>query len=288
MMDKLIISGEEYFLIPRGAALIGSLEDSPGADSDEFPQHTISFLYDYWCARFSVTNAQFGKFAEETGFVTLAEKIGWAYVFNPRVDKWEKTEGADWRHPTGPESGIENLIDHPAVSIGFFDAQAFMDWLNENFGHELPQECQFSLPTEVEWEKAARGPNGRCYPWGEEFNGLGCWYESRDQVGTMPVGSFSPAGDSAYGCADMAGNTWDWTITLWGPEKDTQQFKYPYQADDGREDQVAGKDYYRIIRGGSFKNNPEALHCACRDLDPVAYALNNLGFRVFITPSRKS
>jgi iron(II)-dependent oxidoreductase len=100
----------------------------------------------------------------------------------------------------------------------------------------------------------------------------------------MPVGVFSPDGDSPYGCADMAGNTWDWTTTLWGPEKDNQQFTYPYIASDGREDQVAGKDYYRIIRGGSFKNNPEALRCACRDLDPVTFALNNLGFRVFITP----
>jgi formylglycine-generating enzyme required for sulfatase activity len=283
-MDRLIISSEVYFLIPQGPALIGSLQDTPGAFSDEFPQHTINFPYDYWCARFPVTNSQFGIFVEETGYTTLAEKIGWAFVFNPGVDKWEKAEGADWRHPTGPESGIEDLGNHPAVSIGLFDAQAYTDWLNQKLTHELPRGYKFGLPTEVEWEKAARGTDGRSYPWGEEFNGLGCWYESREEVGTMSVGSFSPAGDSPYGCADMAGNTWDWTTTLWGPDKDTQQFKYPYTVSDGREDQVLGKDYYRVIRGGSFKNNPEALRCACRDIDPVTFALNNLGFRVFITP----
>lgn len=285
-MEMLRIGGCDYQWIPRGPCLIGSPAGDPFADEDEFPQHTVEFPYDYWCDRLPVTNRDFQQFVNETGYVTLSEKIGWAYVFVPGVDEWQKIEGADWQHPTGPDSRITELLDHPVVSTGFFDAVAYIDWLNQKFGGELPEGYRFSLPTEVEWEKAARGPDGRRYPWGDEFNGLGCWYESWEQVGTMPVGSFSPEGDSPYGCADMAGNTWDWTTTLWGPERYTRLFKYPYRMDDGREDQVAGRDYFHIIRGGSFKNSPDALRCACRDLDPVEYALNNLGFRVFITPDQ--
>lgn len=284
-MSDLFISGVEYKSIPNGDCIIGSADDDPLAWGDEHPLHTIQFPYDYWCARFPLTNQQFDQFVSETGFITLAEKLGWAFVFNSNGDVWEKIEGADWRFPTGPGEGIESKMNHPAAVIGFYDALAYLEWLNQRFSADLPEGYQLALPTEVEWEKVARGPGRYRYPWGDDWDRtLACWYESRDEVGTMPIGSFSPAGDCVYGCADMAGNIWEWTSTLWGPDKETQSFKYPYQGDDGREDQAAGKDYFRIIRGGSFKNDPEALRSACRDLDPPDYALNNLGFRVFITP----
>ena len=79
-----------------------------------FPSTRFEFPYVYWCARLPVTNRQFLQFATETKYLTLAEKLGWAYVFVPGMDEWHKTEGADWRHPTGPDSGIEELLDHPS------------------------------------------------------------------------------------------------------------------------------------------------------------------------------
>jgi formylglycine-generating enzyme required for sulfatase activity len=287
MKHRLRIGGSEYLLIPEGRFLVGSKEGDPEAFTTEFPQHELSLDYSFWCARFPITNLEFSKFVEETKFITLAEKLGWAFVFRPGPDTWEKVRGASWQHPVGPESRIDQLLDHPAVSIGFNDALAYVEWLNIEIPHNLPEGYQFSLPSEVEWEKAARGPNGNRYPWGDDFNpDKACWYESRQEVGTTSVGTYSSDSDSFYGCAGMAGNIWEWTTTLWGPEKDTPLFSYPYRVDDGREDQVAGKDFFRVIRGGSFKNNPEALRSACRDIDPPSYALNNLGFRVFITPKK--
>jgi len=82
----------------------------------------------------------------------------------------------------------------------------------------------------------------------------------------------------------MSGNVWEWTLTLWGEDRDKSDYVYPYAVDDGREDLGAGDGVYRIIRGGSFKDDMKGVRCACRDLDPPNYSLNNLGFRVFAAP----
>ena len=102
MKNRLRIGGSDYLLIPEGRFLVGSEEGDSEAFDDEFPQHEFSIDYPYWCARFPITNLEFLKFVRDTGFVTLAEKLGWAYVFNPGPDIWEKVEGASWLHPTGP------------------------------------------------------------------------------------------------------------------------------------------------------------------------------------------
>jgi formylglycine-generating enzyme required for sulfatase activity len=140
----------------------------------------------------------------------------------------------------------------------------------------------------VEWEKAARGPEGLIFPWGNTFDPELCSYIESDPVGTRPVGTYSPGGDSIYGIADMAGNVWDWTITLWGQDKDNAEFVYPYNPSDGRQDVGADETNYRIIRGGSFKNEFWASRSACRDLDPPKFSLNNLGFRLFLGPELRS
>jgi formylglycine-generating enzyme required for sulfatase activity len=86
------------------------------------------------------------------------------------------------------------------------------------------------------------------------------------------------------GIADLSGNVWEWTITLWCEDKHTPAFVYPYHHEDGREDRQAGERIYRIIRGGSFKDDYKGVRCACRDLDPPGYALNNVGFRFILAP----
>jgi formylglycine-generating enzyme required for sulfatase activity len=197
---------------------------------------------------------------------------------------WGKVQDASWERPLGEEVSAGDLDHHPVVQVCWHDARAYCDWLNQQHIHELPEDCQFRLPSEAEWEKAARGPKGRVYPWGDDFDADLCNSRESGRIHTVQIGTFSPGADSHYGLADMSGNIWEWTITLWGSDKDTSSYTYPYDSLDGREDLIAGDEVYRIIRGGSYKDDKKAVRAACRDLDPPQYALSNLGFRVFVKP----
>jgi formylglycine-generating enzyme required for sulfatase activity len=282
--ENLKIGGMEFVRVPKGGFIMGSREDNELAWGDEFPQHTLDIPYDYWIGRFPVTNGEFRAFVRATAYVTRAEKEGWCWAWNRQDEKWEKVEGASWAHPTGDRRGDADLVDHPVVQVCWYDAVAFCGWLNEAQGDGLPQGYRFSLPNEAEWEKAARGPEGREWPWGNEFDEGLCNSKLSGKVHTIAVGSHSPRGDSTYGAADMSGNVWEWTITLWGDDRDKPSYVYPYDSQDGREALPAGEECYRIIRGGSFKDDMKGVRCAVRDLDPPHYSLNNLGFRVFVVP----
>jgi len=232
-LEVYTLAGLEFVLVPKGKFIMGGM-----AVENEKPKGEIGIPYDYWMARFPVTNAQYNQFI-------LPVKA---------------------KHPVSNWTGIK---DHPVVNVNWNHAMSYCMWLNDEFAHELPDGYIFRLPTEAEWEKAARGTDGREYPWGNVFDPTRANCEKFSQA-TTPVGQFSPRGDSPYGCADMIGNVWEWCHSLYKP--------YPYKTNDGREDEIAAGN--RIFRGGSYANDKSAARCAYR-VDYVPDVLNNyIGFRV--------
>ncbi len=274
-----------FVRIPAGPFLMGSTEDNGLADDDERPQHTLNLDYDYYLGRFPVTNAGFARFVEATGYRTQAEREGGGWVYDPEKDKWNKTQGAVWRHPRGPGSGIEGQEDHPVLQVSWHDALAYIEWLNKTFAADLPQGYVFALPSEAEWEKASRGEFGNEWPWGNAWQEGLCNSKEAGIGATTPVGRFSPQGDSPYGCADMAGNVWEWTRSLWGRNRNMPDFKYPYRlGDDGREDLKAGDNVYRVLRGGSFNDEHWGVRTTVRNWDNPKLGYRDNGFRVGVLP----
>ena len=142
---------------------------------------------------------------------------------------------------------------HPVVHVTWNDAAAYCEWLSEK------TQKTYRLPSEAEWEKAARGKDGRIYPWGNTWNPANVNSREGGRGGTSEVGSYS-FGASPYFLLDMSGNVWEWTRTIW----DEGKYKYPYQAEDGRENMDRGDDITRVLRGGSFYLNVDLARCACR------------------------
>jgi formylglycine-generating enzyme required for sulfatase activity len=230
--------------IPAGPFLMGSTDDDKQAEDNEKPQHTLE-LPDYFIGKYPVTNAEYQAFVRETGHSP------------PR----------HWDGETYPEE----KGDHPVVTVTWWDAMAYCQWLNEKSGKA------YRLPTEAEWEKAARGADGRLYPWGNDWDPARLNSQEGGVGYTTSVGQYAPAGDSPYGAADMAGNVWEWTLSLFEP--------YPYDSEDGREDLKGGE--VRVLRGGSYYNVQFFARCAARGrLYPGNwhYNLSLLGFRVVVPP----
>lgn len=140
------------------------------------------------------------------------------------------------------------------------------------------------LHREAEWEKAARGTHGRIYPWGDAWDADRCNTRELGLGETTPVGIFLQ-GTSAYGCLDMAGNVWEWTCSLWGSGWSEPDYKYPYVADDGRENVEASDKMIRVLRGGSFIIDRDDARCAFRfRLFPYFDFYDYFGFRVVVSP----
>lgn len=174
------------------------------------------------------------------------------------------------------------LESHPIVNVSWHDAMEYCRWLSEMTGKPV------TLPSEAQWEKAARGnADKRAYPWGNEWDETKCNTSDLGISGTTPVGIF-PDGVSPYGCLDMIGNVWEWTISLWGKGVSKPDFKYPYSLADGRENPEADGKVLRVVRGGSFVSARDFCRCAYRNRYFSHINWNYYGFRVaisFISPN---
>ena len=258
--------GFDWVTIPDGEFLMGSDKTTDKlAYDDETPQHTLH-LPEYRIARVPVTVAQFAAFmAANQGYRTTAEVQGSARNWTGLV--WKQIRGADWAHPHGPQSDVRAKQDHPVTCVSWQDAVAFCRWAGVR------------LPTEAEWEKAARGSDGRIWPWGnrEPNNGV-CNFDMT--VGdTTPVGHY-PDGKSPHGLLDVAGNVWEWTSSMWGKHANKPEFGYPYDVKDGRENPNAPVSVRRVLRGGSFGRGSPYVRCAYRGRNLPLDRYDLVGFRV--------
>jgi formylglycine-generating enzyme required for sulfatase activity len=281
---------EGMILVPAGLFLMGStshdidklLEIDLNIETvrldNEIPQRDV-YLSAYFIDKYPVTNAEYKKFIESDGYNQKGfwSDAGWQYISQSKP--LENSEA---------DSILNGESDCPVVNISWYEAQAFAKWAGKR------------LLTEAEWEKAARGRDGRIYPWGDTFEktNLNC-AESKNERPT-PVTKY-PQGQSFYGCFDMAGNVWEWTADWYdsqyygrAPEKDPQGPKdaeqNPYY---GRPEEVGISIYdlkpstgtktlsgCKVLRGGSW-NGSGVVHvrCANRDYDEPIYKNDTIGFR---------
>jgi formylglycine-generating enzyme required for sulfatase activity len=282
---KLTVPFElDLIRIPAGEFLMGSAKTTEAdAYDNELPQHRLS-VAEFYIARTPVTVAQFSAFVKAAGYTTQAEQEGFGWVMKRKGGteaEWGKEKGANWQHPVGPQTSVAKKVDHPVTQVSWHDARAFVDWLNRSAAGVVPAGLTFRLPSEAEWEKAARGTDGRIWPWGNTWDAARCNCES--QIGdTTPVGQYSPQGDSPYGCVDMAGNVWEWTVSLWGKDVEKPDYKYPYTAGDGRENVRAPDEVRRELRGGSFDGPRGVVRCAYRISFNPGDRSGSDGFRVVL------
>jgi len=298
-------------MIPGGTFLMGSDHHYP----EEAPAHKVA-VDAFWIDRHCVTNDAFERFIAATGYVTLAERpvdandypgadpallVPSSVVFVPPPGPvelgnhfawWAYVPGADWRHPRGPDSSVAGLGDHPVVHVAFEDAEAYARWAGK------------ALPTEAEWEFAARGGlDGAEFCWGDAFTPGGrymanTWqgqfpWENLEEDGhrwTSPVGAFPPNG---HGLHDMAGNVWEWT-TDWYQEHArtarhpccTMQNPRGGERDGSCDPHVRGvRVPRRVIKGGSHLCAPN--YCrryrpAARMAQPVDTGTSHVGFRCIV------
>ena len=233
--DVRSFGGMEMVYVPAGKFRMGSNDGAKWAQKGEKPAHEV-FVEGFWIDRTPVTNEEYRRFVQATT--------------HQKPKHWE-----GGRIPKGKEA-------HPVVCVSWRDARAYCRWRSGQAGVAI------RLPTEAEWEKAARGTHEWLYPWGDEFDQRKCNSAEGGAGDTWPVGRYSP-GDSPYGLADMAGNVWEWTGSLYKP--------YPYDAPDGREDPEA--DGRRVVRGGSWNGNQRIVRAAFRYNIEPSYVYDDVGFR---------
>ncbi|MCA9471774.1 MAG: SUMF1/EgtB/PvdO family nonheme iron enzyme [Nitrospirales bacterium] len=255
--------------VPAGVFLMG----------DETQECTIP--YDYRISKYPITNAQFQAFVDAGGYRMEAY---WPEAIQAGILNSGRIQG---RYDDQPRIGLEvfgepfNLPNHPVVGITWYEALAFTRWLNEEIRKrgELPDSCSVQLPNEPEWEKAARGTDGRTYPWGNGPDPNKANYKDTGINNTSAVGCF-PHGASPYGIEDMSGNVWEWTRSVWREEG------YPIDQEGWKkqEDLAASQESPRVVRGGSFGFTDFDLRCAVRSSFHPVIRYGDLGFRVVVSP----
>ncbi|MEM7534029.1 MAG: SUMF1/EgtB/PvdO family nonheme iron enzyme [Chloroflexota bacterium] len=242
---------DEWIHIAAGSFWMGSHE-SEDASYYEKPQHQQVIEKAYWIGKYPVTNQQYERFVSEQGY--------------PALGHWE-----------GQHVPMQ-LCNHPVVNVSWTDAYAYCQWLSEKLGRRV------HLPSEAQWERAARGQTKNIYPWGDQFDTIFCNVNDTGIGTTSAVGIFTD-GASPDGCMDMAGNVWEWTRSLWGRNIGEPEYKYPYQLGD----EMKSSDLYTtsnsrkrwIIRGGSWSSIQGKVDARCaRRWSQTDRKIDELGFRV--------
>ncbi|XP_038264864.1 formylglycine-generating enzyme isoform X2 [Dermochelys coriacea] len=272
-------------LIPTGMFTMGT--DEPEIQQDgEWPARRVH-VSQFYMDRYEVSNAEFEKFVNATGYVTEAEKFGDSFVFEGMLSKQVKTEiqqavaaapwwmpvkGANWRQPEGPDSNISKRMDHPVLHVSWNDAVAYCTWAGKR------------LPTEAEWEYSCRGGlENRLFPWGNKLQPKGQHYANTWQgefpisntgedgyKGTAPVTAFPPNG---YGLYNIVGNAWEWTSDWWAVHHSAGETHNPKGPSSGTD---------RVKKGGSYmchKSYCYRYRCAARSQNTPDSSASNLGFR---------
>ena len=305
------LSGGEFSM---GAADAPDMNDvGMKATEDSRPVHRV-YVDGFWMDKTDVTNQQFEAFVKATGYITVAERkpraedypgappenlVAGSIVFSPpdhpvplndHFQWWSYVHGANWRHPLGPESDIKGKENYPVVQIAYEDALAYAKWAGKR------------LPTEAEWEFAARGGlSGKPFVWGEEFRPNGKWMANTHQgtfpvkdtgedghVGITAVAQYPPNG---YGLFDMAGNVWQWTSDWYRPDYYQQLVaaggvtRNP-QGPDSPFDPAEPAEKKKVHRGGSFLCTDQ--YCSrymvgTRGKGEISTGTNHLGFRCVMT-----
>ena len=312
--DATTLPGMRFCWVPAGPFRLGSdTAQDPQADSDETPAGELD-LAGFWIGQHPVTQAQYAAFVQAGGY---REAQWWPEA--AQAGAWRDGQIKRWRDDQfvdGPDDYGEpySLSSHPVVGVCWYEALAFTRWMTAQGRRQgwLPGGWELRLPSEAEWEKAARGglrlpqaplvraarerllppapalsqenPHpARRYPWGQAFDA------GRANVGQTGIGTTSavgcfPGGASPLGALELSGNILEWTRSLYGKNYNLD-YAYPYRSDDGREDLAAGKDVSRVVRGGAFDVVEGRARCAFRfRYDPLD-RFDLVGFRVAAVPS---
>ncbi|HEX7182163.1 MAG TPA: SUMF1/EgtB/PvdO family nonheme iron enzyme [Thermoanaerobaculia bacterium] len=237
----------ELCWVPGGAFWMGGKDKS--AQPVEKPYHRYDIPYEFAMSRYPVTEAQFALFLRDTRRPIVTAGTG--------------------------------LPNHPVTWVNWHDAVAFCQWLVKYWRKRriVKPGWMVQLPSEAEWEKAARGTDGRIYPWGDKPDvsaRANC--QATDIRGTSPVGCF-PDGVSPYGCEEMSGNVWEWTRSLWG------DYPYPGSMRGWKKRESLVSPHPRVVRGGSFFFDDSFARCSCRLKRNPDFQRENLGFRVALVPT---
>ena len=244
----------ELVLVSAGACVLGS----PCGDGIlELPRQQLT-LPAFRIGRFPVTNIQYLAYVRDA-LVSPPPQMGWAMADQAKVPPAEKHQ-------------------HPVVGVSWDDALAYCRWLQAKTGRA------YRLPTEAEWEEAARGTDGLRYPWGNAPDSSRCNSLEAGIGSTSPVQQYVGRGESCYGVCDLVGNAWEWTSTCWGTDRTRARFTPPYQPNDGRDNLAPlgtpGEREFRICRGGSFKETLDRTSCTSRARVAANVRDSSRGFRV--------
>lgn len=290
----------EQIWVPGGSFIMGSDTDYP----EEGKAHPVT-VSGFWIDRHEVTNAQFRRFVVATGYKTVAERgldaqrfpglpaelyRPGSTVFVPpkqlligNMQWWHFLPGADWRHPTGPGSSIQGLDNHPVVHIAYEDAQAYAKWQGR------------ALPSEAEFEYAAKGGASTTFPWGKTLTLHGkqmsnTWqgafpFQNRQSdgfVASAPVGCFAP---NHFGLYDMVGNVWEWVGGRWSTHHPAEAQLNPQVDLEDALVKASRTPQLGVIKGGSFLCSP--VYCkryrpSARHAQDLTMGTNHIGFRTVL------